>query len=144
MPYKNNEDRLRNAARYRAIPENRDRNARYMKSLYATDRQAILADRKKYYVKNKSKIKSQRREREYGLTDADYTALLVKQGHRCPVCGDPFSGAGKSAYAPAIDHCHVTNSVRGILHNLCNRALGMFKDNPLICGSAAVYLRDNG
>lgn len=40
----------------------------------------------------------------------------------------------------AIDHNHETGEFRGVLCKQCNRALGMFKDSPIILRSALEYL----
>ena len=40
-----------------------------------------------------------------------------------------------------IDHCHVTNKVRGILCKSCNYGLGFFKDNKSLLVSAIEYLK---
>lgn len=144
MPYKTNEEKLRNAARYRALPENRDRQKAYLRNLYYSNKETVLADRRAFYAENRNRILVERRDKKYDLAPGQYDALMVKQGNRCPVCDGAFTGVGKAAYAPALDHCHDTNKVRGILHNLCNRGLGMLKDSAVLCEQAAKYLRDNG
>ena len=42
----------------------------------------------------------------------------------CDICGMPF---GNRRYA--IDHCHTTGKIRGLLCSQCNSGLGMFKDS---------------
>jgi len=44
----------------------------------------------------------------------------------------------------AIDHNHETGEFRGMLCKLCNRALGMFKDNTTILRNAVEYLKAFG
>lgn len=39
-----------------------------------------------------------------------------------------------------VDHCHITNKVRGMLCNHCNRGLGHFRDNPDLLEFARIYL----
>jgi len=57
--------------------------------------------------------------RKYGLEVADYEAMLAAQNGLCALCGGP---PGK--YRMAVDHCHQTGRVRGLLCNGCNRSLG--------------------
>lgn len=109
----------------------------------ASYRRTIVA-RKQYYHDVKDHKNEVRRGRQYGMAVGEYEAMLVAQGHRCGICGDPFVGVGTKGTAPVIDHCHTTNKVRGILHNNCNRGIGFLLDNPVLCDSAAYYLRHNG
>ena len=44
----------------------------------------------------------------------------------------------------AVDHVHGTDQVRGLLCNLCNPALGLFKDNPDRLKRAIEYLERGG
>lgn len=58
----------------------------------------------------------------YGLSIADYDALLIRQGGVCRICKLTCS-TGKRL---AVDHDHVTGEVRGLLCTRCNRGLGYF------------------
>jgi len=42
--------------------------------------------------------------------------------------------------ALAVDHCHSTNKIRGLLCTDCNTALGLLKDNKELVKSALAYL----
>lgn len=48
---------------------------------------------------------------KYGVTEGEVDALLRKQGGVCALCPAP---------ATAVDHCHRTGVVRGMLCRLCN------------------------
>jgi hypothetical protein len=76
-----------------------------------------------------------KRIRSYGLTLPEFDALMEEQKGLCWICGE-----NNGVMALCIDHDHVTNNVRGLLCNLCNRALGLFKDNPDLIKKAAEYL----
>jgi hypothetical protein len=39
-----------------------------------------------------------------------------------------------------VDHCHSTGQIRGLLHDLCNRVIGMLGDNPETLRLASEYL----
>lgn len=78
------------------------------------------------------------RRRTYGITDEEYQALRESHNYRCAICDISEEEEGK---ALAIDHCHKTGRIRGLLCNKCNRALGHFKDDPVLVEKAAAYLR---
>lgn len=59
------------------------------------------------------------RRDQYGLSFAAFNELLAKQNHTCPLC---LLGFENEPYY--VDHNHATGAVRGILHNICNSALG--------------------
>jgi hypothetical protein len=43
----------------------------------------------------------------------------------------------------AVDHCHTTGKVRGLLCSTCNTALGSFQDNPAYLKAAIHYLESH-
>ena len=64
--------------------------------------------------------------RTYGITLEQYKELLVLQNNGCAICGRIEEPDGRRL---AIDHCHATGDVRGILCNNCNNGLGSFGDS---------------
>jgi len=87
--------------------------------------------------------------RMYGVTPEAFDAQSAKQGHKCAVCGRPFSDFSKE---PAVDHDHdccpkgqaCEKCRRGLLCAPCNTALGSFQDSVLRLGSAIQYLNNGG
>ena len=61
------------------------------------------------------------------------------QGCKCAICRSDVE-----LMQSAIDHNHNTGAFRGILCKTCNRALGMFRDDPKILQSAIEYLQLKG
>lgn len=57
------------------------------------------------------------RRYNYGLSNADYVALLEQQEYRCAIC--------KEETKLVVDHNHETGAVRGLLCNICNLGLGL-------------------
>lgn len=98
--------------------------------------QARKASRE-WQEQNPAKRKAQRLK-VYGITPAEYDALLARQGGGCALCG--WSDASNKKMFPHVDHCHVTGRVRGILCDNCNMAIGKMKDNPDRLRAAAAYL----
>ena len=82
--------------------------------------------------------------RKYGMTYLEYKYLLADQYHVCAICGNPetqkLHGRPKRL---AIDHCHKTNRVRGLLCQRCNTGLGHFKDDLVLLNVATQYLQRN-
>lgn len=59
-----------------------------------------------------------RRLRKYGLTLAQYDAVLAAQFGCCAICERPFA---ESVRVACVDHDHRTRTVRGLLCVYCNR-----------------------
>lgn len=74
----------------------------------------------------------------YGITLEEYDALLTAQGGRCAICGTDSPGRRVKFFA--VDHDHRTGAVRGLLCQLCNQALGQWRDAPAILRRAIAYL----
>lgn len=80
-------------------------------------------------------------KRDYGITQADYDRMLEEQDGKCAGCGtDTPTGKWKVF---AVDHCHHTGKVRGLLCNECNRGMGLLKDSAEIMQSLINYLQTN-
>lgn len=77
----------------------------------------------------------------YGITLDDYERMLKEQGSSCKLCGAHQSTLRRRL---AVDHCHDTNRVRGLLCDDCNIALGKMKDNIETLYRAIDYLKEKG
>lgn len=75
---------------------------------------------------------------KYGIGWHEYDTMLVSQSGRCGCCSRDFPN---NIREPAIDHCHITGAVRGLLCQRCNRAIGLFGDDPTTLTAAALYLQ---
>jgi len=97
-------------------------------------REKLRAYRLKYQADGRS-VGWQRKQR-YGVTPAAFAAMLAEQGGQCAACGQPFAGR-----TIAVDHCHATRKVRGLIHRQCNSMIGLARESADILESAARYLR---
>lgn len=83
---------------------------------------------------------TQRRSRikvTYGVTGDEYEALLAAQGGVCAIC------KGRRSYNLAVDHCHATGEVRGLLCRQCNnRLLPTVRDDVGLLRRAIDYLTE--
>ena len=83
------------------------------------------------------------RVRVYGLTLEQYDAKVLEQDGRCAICRRKPDPEGDIKFRRLhIDHCHVTNGVRGLLCQNCNIMLGQSKDDPETLMAGAKYLID--
>jgi hypothetical protein len=61
----------------------------------------------------------------YGLTIDHYNSMLADQGGGCKICGATKAGPKRTNLA--VDHCHTTGKIRGLLCNKCNVAVGFYE-----------------
>ena len=68
------------------------------------------------------------------ISDKDLKEIIetIKE---CVICG--------SEEDLVVDHCHKTNTIRGMLCNHCNKGLGHFRDDPDLLEFARIYLLAN-
>jgi len=78
-----------------------------------------------------------RRVKVYGITEAEYIEMYKNQNGKCGVCGVPAIELDRSL---AIDHCHSTDKVRGLLCSKCNKGIGLLGDNSVILEKALEYI----
>jgi hypothetical protein len=79
----------------------------------------------------------------YGITPAEYNKRLKAQGGRCSICRCKESHVDYRTGKPkrlAVDHCHNTNTIRGLLCGNCNTGLGKFGHDPALLTQAINYL----
>lgn len=80
-----------------------------------------------------------RLRRTYHISLGEYTKVYLYQNLRCAICKKPVP-TGKPRLA--VDHCHTTGLLRGLLCWKCNRAIGVFRDNVELLIAAATYLQN--
>jgi hypothetical protein len=118
--------------------KNKERQDRYKEK----NAEAIKAAKKANYEKNKDFYVEYERNRQYiktyGITVDDYNRMFEEQGGKCKICGteEPKSRGNKHF---AVDHCHTTGQVRGLLCNVCNIAVGFYEKHS---NKVVEYLRE--
>lgn len=98
---------------------------------YENRRDYILQWHKDNPVPRERKRRNERKSL-YGLTEGEYAELLLWQGGACALCGSEHSGRKRPPEkwgrgVLAIDHCHKTDRVRGLLCHPCNARLGSYE-----------------
>lgn len=78
-------------------------------------------------------------KRRYGITSDDYVALLEKQHYKCAICRLDQCKTGRNF---AVDHCHATGKIRGLLCSACNVGIGNLQDSVDLLEKAIKYLKE--
>lgn len=79
-------------------------------------------------------------KRRYGITSLQYEEMLKKQDFKCAICGTEKCSSGRNF---AVDHCHTTKKIRGLLCSPCNTGIGQLKDDVSLLKKAIEYLEHN-
>lgn len=77
----------------------------------------------------KSRLKT-----KYNLSLEEYEEQVNWQSSCCLICCEHVERL-------CVDHDHTTGQTRGFICDLCNKGLGMFKDNPETVERAFNYLK---
>ncbi len=107
---------------------------------YEQNKEKILASRKNFYRANRKKILKNVTERAianyFSHLSKDealkvYNEMLTSQNNLCAICNRPESKKSKQGVVRslAVDHCHSTGKVRGLLCFDCNTTLGKVERN---------------
>lgn len=154
MPYKDPaERRVKHAAyrrkrrklglepkdKHKSKPEYKAKQKEYYKTL---DRTELAAKAATWRMDNPAAYRAIQRRyllKQYGLTIECYERMLAEQGGVCAICEtEALSMAG--GYL-AVDHCHDTGKVRGLLCGFCNVLIGHAEDNIALLERMISYLR---
>jgi hypothetical protein len=80
-------------------------------------------------------------KKKYSLGTAGYDEMFEQQHGCCVACGRPEDAKWRGKVMPlAVDHDHVTGTVRGLLCIKCNQAVGMVRDSAEIALKLSEYL----
>ena len=81
--------------------------------------------------------------RAYGITVEQFNDLVDQQAGLCGICSRPETDVdrrtGKTRKL-AVDHCHETGEIRGLLCRKCNTALGLLGDEEDSVLAVLAYL----
>lgn len=98
-------------------------------------RAKCVAATMRWHRKDPGRQKAYNQAYNHGLTVKEYKALVTKQNGLCAICKEePLDRA------LAVDHCHETDKIRGLLCMNCNTGLGKFKDSISLLQQALSYL----
>jgi hypothetical protein len=103
---------------------------------------ATRAEQDKHWrQRNPDKVRGITLKKDFGITVETYHRLLEGQGGVCASCKNPETATrnGNIKWL-AVDHCHDSHVLRGLLCAACNMAIGMMNDDPARLRAAADYL----
>lgn len=141
MPYKDKE-RLKEYGK-KQYQKNKERRKEQNKEWYKNNKEKQKGHKREYYQNNKEHINKYRREyrykERYNLTLEQIDEMLIKQNHKCLICGTSLMETRR-----CVDHSHESGKIRGILCDLCNKGLGQFRDNLEFLRKAVIYMEIKG
>lgn len=73
----------------------------------------------------------------YGISLNKIDKILESQKYKCAICETHLVRA-----RTAVDHCHDSGRVRGLLCKTCNSGIGMLRDSADIVHKALTYLQE--
>ena len=97
--------------------------------------------KKEGYETDYMKTRNRHLKRNFGITLDDYDRMLKSQNNRCAICNSTSTSNKYHKYF-AVDHCHTTKKVRGLLCTRCNAGIGYMKDDIERLQKAIAYLRE--
>ena len=131
----NHDRKLATQREYNAA--NGDKRRAYMRERYKTKRDDIIEYNRKRRAERPQVEQDWYLRKEYGLTLAEYDAMLAAQDGCCAICRKQHKRR------LAVDHDHNTGRVRGLLCSSCNNGLGRFEDDADRMRRAVDYLDES-
>lgn len=95
-------------------------------------------------AKNPNYERNRKLNERYGITHERYQEMFHLQNGCCAICKQPESARHNRSnriQTLAVDHCHKTGKVRGLLCQDCNRGIARFYDDPARIEKAIKYLQ---
>lgn len=110
---------------------------RWRQENLSRSRQLARAQIKRYIARNPRYPLRSNLRRHYGIGLKEYDEMVLASGGRCDICNK----AMMSEKEPAVDHCHKTGKIRGLLCTSCNTSLHALETHgPRWVASAFTYL----
>lgn len=104
---------------------------------------AYLQAAAKFRDNNRDTLKDYRLKIRYGISLEKYRQILKSQGGTCAICKKVETACHnftKRKQNLAVDHCHKSGKIRGILCQDCNRGIGKFHEDVSRLKNAIQYL----
>ena len=114
----------------------------YVPGPEGSSRKNRMGQRQRYSAKHPDKVRNNHLKYKFGISLEKYNEMHEAQGGVCAICSQPetTNRYGKVRKL-AVDHCHDSQKVRGLLCGNCNPMIGYAKDNIAVLEKAISYLR---
>lgn len=93
--------------------------------------------------RNLRNAKSSSLKKQFGITIHDYERMAEEQNHVCAICHEQefarAPGALTARYL-AVDHCHKTGRIRGLVCSCCNLLIGKYEKYPHVMENLVAYM----
>ncbi len=109
----------------------------YMREYQKSNKDKISDQMRKWRKINPESTKNSKLKFSYNITLDQYNSILIAQNNCCAICKRHKDEFKRDL---AVDHCHKTGKIRGLLCTGCNRGIAYLKDNIETCLSAIKYL----
>lgn len=95
---------------------------------------------KKHYHENVSEYEKRSRHLNsvFNITVEEYEDILTSQNGTCAICQKSERISGRHL---AVDHCHDSKQIRGLLCAMCNTAIGKLGDSTILIKRALEYVQ---
>lgn len=97
-----------------------------------------------YRMLHPKRVKSTQLRKSFGIGLDEYNRILNSQNGACAICKKKetmINPKTKGIVDLAVDHCHESNRIRGLLCKNCNNMIGYAKDSIETLQSAIEYLK---
>ena len=111
---------------------------------YAKNKKRKDARTKDWYHRNKDRAKDNHLKYKFGISLEEYNQMLKDQGGVCAICQKMETakdGRSGKTRALAVDHCHATGRVRGLLCCRCDHLVGCVGDTEESLARVLQYLQ---
>lgn len=82
--------------------------------------------------------RNRRLKKTFGIDIEQYNSIFKQQNGKCAICNREENDPRHKFLS--VDHNHKTGKIRALLCNLCNKGIGMLKEDINILQSAINYL----
>lgn len=120
----------------------------YDKIYYRKHQARIYARTEAWRAKIPGYTRDKHLRRTFGITLIQYDEMFKAQSGKCKLCGRKewkiINAKGGKPHNLAVDHCHKTGKIRGLLCAACNTAIGHLQDDPKLLHRVILYIEQEG